>query len=58
MDRCKGCLWFGSCYSVKNDCEHYTAVDEREVLDEYINARSDEFYTEWIAYIEEYGHSH
>lgn len=56
MDKCRRCLWSGSCYTAKNDCEHYTPVDEREVLDEYIEAREEEFREEWMAYSGEYSH--
>ncbi len=56
MDKCKGCLWYGSCYTVKNDCEHYTPVDEQEMLNEYIEARSEEFREEWMTYSGEYSH--
>lgn len=58
MDKCKGCLWYGSCYTAKNDCEHYTPADEQEMLDEYIEARSKEFREEWMTYSGEYSHWH
>lgn len=53
---CGGCLWRDKRCPKKRGaecCENYDPLDETEAEEYYIEIRRDEFYKEWLKYIEE-----
>ncbi len=54
MLKCDRCLWADQCHTVSGECEYYTPVNERESLDEYIEARANEYRQDWMRYAREY----